>query len=81
MNPIVTAVIRLVLPIVGIFNMWLVAKGMNPLPFTEDEIGQGLVAVATVGAVVWAWWKNANITKEAQAAQIKLDQLKKDKLH
>lgn len=80
MNPFVTALIRLAIPLVGIFNMWLISKGMNPLPFSEEEVGQALVAIATVLTTVWAWWKNAPITKEAQTAQLYLDDLKNKKV-
>jgi SPP1 family holin len=79
MNPLVQAGIRLALPLVGIFNMWLISQGMNPLPFTEEEIGQGLVALATVLTMVWAWFKNNNVTKEAQVAQQYLEGLKEHK--
>ena len=73
MNPLVAAGIRLALPLVGIFNMWLVSKGYNPIPFSEEEVGQAIVAVATVITAVWAWWKNNNVTKLAQRSQVQLD--------
>lgn len=79
MNPLVTAGIRLALPLIGIFNMWLVSKGYNPIPFSEEEVGQAIVAVATVITAVWAWWKNNNITKQAQIAQDHLDRMKEYK--
>lgn len=79
MNPIVTAGIRLALPLVGILNLWLVSKGMNPIPFSEEEIGQALIILATVFTTVWAWWKNNAVTKEAQVAQHYLEGLKEHK--
>lgn len=80
MNPLVAAGIRLALPLVGVFNLWLVSKGMNPIPFSEEDIGQALIILATVFTTVWAWWKNNAITKEAQTAQLYLDDLKSKKV-
>lgn len=80
MNPLVMALVRLIVPVFGVFNMWLIQKGYNPLPFSEEDVSAFLIGAATVLTTVWAWWKNSNITKEAQTAQLYLDDLKDKKV-
>lgn len=70
------AIIRLVVLFILLVNQTLILYGWNPLPFSEDQIYEGVSSVATVGVAVWAWWKNNNVTKEAQEAQEYLNELK-----
>ena len=54
--------------VIGVLiNQFLVIFGKEKLPFTEDEIYQGVSMVLSVGATLWAWWKNNSFTAEAQA--------------
>lgn len=71
------AIIRLVVLAILLLNQALITLGYNPLPFSEEEIFTGVSTLATVVISVWAWWKNAPITKEAQNAQEILNTLKK----
>lgn len=57
-------------------NMILTAKGWNPLPFTEDEVGEAVGIVLAFAATVLAWWKNNSVTSEAQTADIYMHSLK-----
>lgn len=34
------------------------------------------LSIASAICIIWSWWKNQNITEEAQAAQVYLDGLK-----
>lgn len=70
------AIIRLLVATIVLLNQILVAYGWSPLPFSEEEIYEGLSALASAVVVVWVWWKNNNVTKEAQQAQKELDKLK-----
>lgn len=70
------AIIRLLVATIVLLNQILVAYGWSPLPFSEEEIYNGLSALASAVVVVWVWWKNNNVTKEAQQAQKELDKLK-----
>lgn len=81
MNPLVMALVRLIVPIFGVFNMWLVAKGYNPLPFSEEDVSAFIIGAVTVLTTFWAWWKNNNITKAAQKAQVNLDIMKENPKH
>lgn len=70
------AIIRLLVATIVLLNQVLVAYGLNPIPYSEEEIYSGLSALASAITVLWIWWKNNNVTKEAQQAQKHLDELK-----
>lgn len=53
-------------------NQALVISGNNPLPFTEDEVGQAVSMTITAAASLWAWWKNNSFTQAAITADEKL---------
>lgn len=61
-------VIRTIILVIALVNQVLTAAGKNPLPFSDEELYTGLTAVFTVGATVWAWWKNNSFTQNAIAA-------------
>lgn len=67
-------IVRTIVLILAIVNQLLQASGKNPLPFAEDEIYKGLTICATVGATLWAWWKNNSFT----SAAIKADEVLKN---
>ena len=70
-------IIRTILLVVALVNQALTASGKNPLPFAEETIYELLTILFTVGASVWAWWKNNSVTKEAIAADEFMRELKK----
>lgn len=59
---------RTVALIFALINQVLVISGYNPLPFTDEEFGQAMSMVLTIGASLWAWWKNNSFTQAAIAA-------------
>lgn len=73
------AIIRLIVALLPLVNMVLISFDMSPLPFESDELNAALTSIAEALALLWAWWKNNNITFEAQLAQKTLDKLKHDK--
>lgn len=75
----IEGLIRLIVALVPAINMVLVYFGKSPLPFTSDEINMGLSAFVEFLAVIWAWWKNNNMTHEFQIAQKVGEKLKADK--
>lgn len=75
----VEAIIRLIVALVPVINIILVYFGKSPLPFSEDEINVALSAAVSFIGILWSWWKNNNITHEAQTAQAVLNDLKADK--
>lgn len=75
--------------VIGVLiNQFLMIFGKEKLPFTEDEIYQGVSMILSVGATLWAWWKNNSFTAEAQAGDnlknalkegaVKIEDLKDD---
>ena len=75
----IEAIIRLIVALVPAVNIVLVYFGKSPLPFSEDEINVALSAVVEFLGILWAWWKNNNITHEFQIAQKVGEKLKADK--
>lgn len=75
----IEGIIRLLVALVPAVNIILVSFGKSPLPISEDELNVALSAFVEFIGIFWAWWKNNNMTFNAQAAQGILDQMKKDK--
>lgn len=71
--------IRTIVLLVMLANQVLAIFGHSPLPFTDDQVQQGVSIVLTVLASGWAWFKNNSFTREAIQAQHYLISLKKDK--
>ncbi len=60
----------------ALINAVMTMLGVNPLPFSDDEIYEGLSALVTVGASLWAWWENNSFTKAAIAADEEYEKIK-----
>jgi len=73
------AIVRLAVLVILIVNQSLIVMGWSPLPFAEEQIYEGVSSVATVAVAIYTWWKNNNVTKEAQEAQQYLNELKSRK--
>lgn len=72
-------IIRTVVLILTLVNTIITACGINPLPWSEDELYQGVSAVVTALAALWAWWKNNSFTKPAIIADEYMAALKNEK--
>lgn len=70
-------IIRTIVLLVTLINSVLTMSGKNPLPFAEDELYTALSCIATIGATLWAWWKNNSFTEAAIKADEYLKDLKK----
>lgn len=46
-------------------NQVLSAAGKPVLPIESENLEQLVTAVITIGASIWAWWKNNSFTSEA----------------
>ena len=73
------ALIRLAVLIILLINQTLMLFGWSPLPFSEEQIYEGVSSTALVIMAVWTWWKNSSVTKEAEEADQYLRELKKMK--
>ena len=71
-----STIARTVVLVLALVNQLLVMFGINPLPFSDEGIYEAVTALLTVGASMWAWWKNNSFTKAAQEADRYLAQLR-----
>ncbi|WP_404276713.1 phage holin [Exiguobacterium undae] len=74
-----TALLRLVVPLYSLLNLTLLAFGYDALPFETTEVETALTALVGAMTLVYAWWKNNNLTQAAERAQHYLIQLKDQK--
>ncbi len=68
-------IIRTIVLIVALINQALTLSGKNPLPIEDEQVMDILSYVFTLGASLWAWWKNNSFTKNAIKADEVLAQL------
>lgn len=61
----VKAIIRLIVMIVLTVNAGLTLAGLNPIPFDESAFTEAATQVAAGLSILWSWWKDAPMTKEA----------------
>jgi len=73
------AIIRIAVLVITTVNAVLTASGKNPIPFDENAFTECLAYIINGVCAVWAWWKNNNITANAQHAQKVLDRLNREK--
>jgi SPP1 family holin len=69
-------IIRTVVLALALINQILTALGYSMIPIDDDLITELLSLAFTIGASVWAWWKNNSFTKNAIEADKVLDTLK-----
>ena len=51
--------------ILALTNQVLSAAGKPVLPIESENLEQLVTAGITIGASIWAWWKNNSFTSEA----------------
>lgn len=61
-------IVRTAVLVFALVNQVLTISGYSPLPFTDEDFGQAVSMVLTVGASLWTWWKNNSFTQAAIAA-------------
>lgn len=72
----IDTIARTIVLFIALANQVLAIAGKEIFPVTEDQVYQVVTLVATIGASVWAWWKNNSFTKAAIEADKVLTQLK-----
>ena len=68
-------IIRTIVLIVALINQALTLSGKNPSPIEDEQVVEILSYVFTLGASLWAWWKNNSFTKNAIKADEVLSKL------
>lgn len=76
MKATTSTIIRTIVLMLTLANTILTACGINPLPFSDDELYEGVSAVVMTAAALWAWWKNNSFTPEAIMADRYKEELK-----
>lgn len=71
-----STVVRTVVFAVAIINQVLTFTGLNPLPFSGDEVGEWISGIFSVVTFIWAWWKNNSFSQAAIQADETLNQLR-----
>lgn len=71
-------IVRTIVLVLALINQVLAIKGKEVLPVTEDEVYQLVSLVVTIGASLWAWWKNNSFTESAIMGDQLKDQLKRE---
>jgi SPP1 family holin len=60
--------IRTIILVVSLVNIALREFGIDTLPFTPEEFGEGFSAVFAIVMSIVTWWKNNSFTQPAQYA-------------
>lgn len=76
-NQRIAAFARLVVPFYALVNAFLLSLGYNPMPFSDEEVTAGVNTVIGALGTLYVWYKNNNVTRTAQEAQLLHDQVKR----
>ena len=69
-------IIRTVVLVLALVNQILTATGHHVIPVSDEQVSEFITLAFTVGASLWAWWKNNSFTKKAIEADKYLSELK-----
>lgn len=69
-------IIRTIVLALALINQILTSTGHGVIPITDGQVTELVTLVITIGASLWAWWKNNSFTKNAQEADKYLERLK-----
>lgn len=75
----IKAITTLIVTALLLVNTILTASGRNPIPYSETAVYELISNLLSAIAVIYAWWKNQNVTEEAIKAQGWLDEMKINK--
>ena len=75
-NVKVETIVRTVILLVALINQGLTVAGKTLIPVTDEQIAEFISLTFTIGASLWAWWKNNSFTKNAIEADKVLSDLK-----
>ena len=73
----VKAGVTIVVTLYALVNAGLSLAGINPLPFTDEQVSASVFGVIGIAGTIYGWWKNQNITSASLAGQQLVDALKK----
>lgn len=71
-------IIRTIILVLALVNQILTSTGHSVIPISDEQITELISLGFTIGASVWAWWKNNSFTKNAIKADEVLFKLKSE---
>ena len=71
-------ILRTVILIVALVNQALTVAGKSLIPITDEQITEFISLAVTIGASLWAWWKNNSFTPEAIEGDRLMKELKEN---
>lgn len=75
----IDTIIRTIVLAVALINQILTSTGHSVIPVSDEQISELITLVVTIGASLWAWWKNNSFTQKAIEADDVLAKLKEAK--
>ena len=72
-------IIRTIVLTLALINQILTSTGHSVIPVSDDQVAELISLVVTIGASVWAWWKNNSFTCCAIEADEYKEALKENK--
>ena len=69
-------IIRTIVLALALINQILTSTGHSVIPITDGQVTELVTLLFTIGASLWAWWKNNSFTRDAQKADEYLKTLK-----
>lgn len=81
MNIKTETIIRTITLALALVNQILTSTGHSVIPVSDDQIAEFISLTFTVGASLWAWWKNNSFTQNALRADRMLDDLRAGVIH
>lgn len=58
---------RTIILLLGLANSILVMLGIDTIPIADETVNQLVALIWTIGASLWAWWKDNAITVKSRA--------------
>ena len=68
---------RTIVLVIALVNQGCTMMGWNPLDISEADVYKSVTLIVTIGASIWAWWKNNSFTQSALEADKLMHELKK----
>lgn len=72
-----STIVRTIMTLIVIVNMALKSFGKPLLDIDEASVYSAIEAIISIAIIVLGFWKNNSFTKNAQAADVYLQELKK----
>ena len=74
----VKAGVTIVVTLYALANAGLSLAGINPLPFTDEQVSASVFGVIGIVGTIYGWWQTQHITSASLAGQQLVDALKKE---